>query len=84
MSLLSLSQTGITSLYMAANTCHLEVVKLLLDKGADVNRAKEVHSSSIFEPYSPRPDLPTAAYTPRTCGRSDVCVCVCVCVYVCV
>ena len=36
------SQDGFTGLYQAAQNGHLEVVELLLDKGADVNRTDKV------------------------------------------
>ena len=44
---LSLSQAGITALLIAARYNHFEVVKLLLDKGADVNKADEVSLSHV-------------------------------------
>ena len=37
-----LLQNGVTSLFIASQNGHVEVVKLLLDRGASVDKAKEV------------------------------------------
>ena len=37
-----LLQTGATPLYIAAQKGHFEVAKLLLDRKADINKAREV------------------------------------------
>ena len=42
----SLSQDGTTTLYLVAQNGQLEIVKLLLDRGADVNEAVEVKQAS--------------------------------------
>ena len=57
---------------MPAQNGHLEVVKLLLDKGADVDKADEVNQALNSMPEPPQR---------HTIVRA--CVCVGVCVYVC-
>ena len=63
------SQDGTTALYVAAEFGRLEVVRLLLGKGADVDRAKQVCVPVRgFMRMSPHPHFP--------CEReSRVCVC---------
>ena len=72
---LSFSQEGTTSLFIAAQNGHLEVVRLLLDKGADVNKADEVIQKLKFASM-PEP--------PRMHSFVCVCLCVHVCVHACV
>ena len=38
----SLSQSGATALFMAAHNHHVDIVRLLLDKGAEVETADKV------------------------------------------
>ena len=41
-------QKGITSLHLASSSGHIEVVELLLDRGANVNIADEVNTLQII------------------------------------
>ena len=59
-------QNGFTSLIIAASKGHLEVVKLLLDKGANVNQMGTVRACVLWLARDPF-------------GVSFVCVCVCTC-----
>ena len=68
-------QDGRTAIIQAAQDGHLEVVKLLLDKGADVNKADEVIRKLKFASMPEPPRVHSFVY---------VFVCACVCARVCV
>ena len=72
------SQDGFTALYRAAQLDKLEIFQLLLDKGADVNKADEVNQALQFTSL-PEPLQSTGQ---RWCARARARACVRACVSV--
>ena len=59
------SQNGWTGFILASQNGHLEVVKLLLDKGADVNKADKVNEIPTHS------QSPSAVQVPQTMSLRD-------------
>ena len=63
---LSIVQGGWTGLVLAAQNGHLEVVRLLVDKGADINAMTEVHMRAQRQIRAQRSKLDRAFAYPFT------------------
>ena len=71
---LSLSQDGTTALHLSAHNGHLNIVKLLLDKGGDVDISDKVNRALKFTSMPEPPRRHICAFV-----RARACVFWCVC-----